>query len=198
MFNKLYLPGERKYGCPFEGCDKRFFSCGDMIKHRKTFHQTNQICPICSSEVKYLKNHMRKHEMKFVCDQMDQDKLCNKRFPSRYNLKKHIDIQHRGIRWDNIYSSLMYGNWIVFFFRKFSCSLCESVFAKKPDLQNHFRTIHEQKRIQCELCSTLITRKDYYRKHVLDNHKELDDTAREMFLEKIKSTKDDDLFNYQK
>lgn len=83
-------------------------------------------------------------------------------------------------------------------YRKHACNLCESVFAKKPDLLNHIRTIHEMKRIKCELCSTLVTRKDYYRKHILDNHKELDTLTRDLLLEKIKKTKDDDLFNFQK
>lgn len=89
---------ERKYHCPVEGCEKAYFTCGDMIKHKKLFHKENEICPICSAEVKHLKNHMRRHEMKFKCDQMDKGLICNKRFADSFNLREHIDVQHLGIR----------------------------------------------------------------------------------------------------
>lgn len=171
--------GERPYACSIEGCNKRFYTSADLCKHRKFSHRKNQTCPICSAEVKHLKQHLKNHDREFSCEHNENGQVCNKRFTNNYLLQKHIDIQHRGIR-------------------KHTCTICESSYAANSDLQNHIRTVHEQKRIKCELCSTLITRKDYYRKHVMDNHRELDDITREMLLEKIKKTKDADLFTYQK
>jgi hypothetical protein len=58
--------------------------------------------------------------------------------------------------------------------------------------------IHEKKKIQCELCPTLMGSKNYYSKHVTGHHRELDPVYKKLLLKKIRETPEEVLFNYQK
>lgn len=91
--------GERKYACPIEDCDKRFFTCSDMITHKKKFHKAMESCLTCRAEVKNLKNHMKLHEEKLVCRHIEENGImCNKQYMHNYQLQQHIQLQHLGIR----------------------------------------------------------------------------------------------------
>jgi hypothetical protein len=70
-------------------------------------------------------------------------------------------------------------------------------YTHSQDLQNHIRNIHQKRKIKCDLCSSLLGAKEYYKKHVIDHHKEINDYTKQQLLAKIK-TREEDLFNYQK
>lgn len=116
-------------------------------------------------------------EKKFVCDFQDNGTVCGKRFEINSMLKKHIDTSHRGIK-------------------AYCCKDCGNNFSTHSSLANHRRNVHEKRRIKCELCSVLVTKKDYYRRHVILHHKELDEDTKNAFLEKIKKTPVEVLFNH--
>lgn len=128
-----------------------------------------------------LKIHIKSlhEERKFVCEFNMDGQQCGKRYPTRYDLKCHVNSFHYRIK-------------------KFQCSVCEMNFSIKKYLENHVRTIHQNKKIQCELCNALICDKIYYKRHVQNHHKDLDSSVRESLLLKIKNTKEEFLFNYQK
>lgn len=107
----------------------------------------------------------------YPCTFEEDGVKCTRTFKIRTAVQVHIDAFHLGIR-------------------KFACEECDGVsYLKLQDLSNHIRTKHKNIKIKCELCPTLVTRKDYYTRHIKLHHKELDDTTRNALLFKIKETK---------
>lgn len=172
-----YHSGHRPFACNFKGCDRKFFAQAKLQRHRKTFHVELTSCPICSREVKHLEIHLAKShgEKKFVCDYMENSEICNKSYSSRSALKIHRDITHNHVR-------------------NYSCNLCSKDFTKVGDLKNHMRNRHENKKIKCEICSTLIGSKTYYRIHVQQFHANLNEKMKGQLLAKIKNTPEEELF----
>lgn len=138
-------------------------------------------CPICNKTVKHTLNlHMKtNHKQRmFTCDFDIDGKQCGKKYAAAYLLRNHVNISHRLIK-------------------EFQCDKCEASYSKLMDLENHRNVIHLKLKIKCEICPTLVTKKDYYRRHVLLHHKELDEATKNALLEKIKKTSRKDLFNAQ-
>lgn len=134
--------------------------------------------------VKEMKIHMSTHEMNFVCTEIENGIVCNKRFARKSYLKHHIDRQHLGIRWSIIkFGDLKFYINFDSCLRSHECPHCNASFAAKILLSNHVKTIHEMRRIKCELCATLLTRRDYYRKHIKVNHLELESSTKEEILQ---------------
>lgn len=117
-------------------------------------------CKVCNAEFRhssYLNIHMRVHTgeapyMCYICGRtfISQGKLthhtkrhsdvkehkcdqCDRAYHERFQLKKHINIVHKGIR-------------------LFSCTLCDtSKFTTKKSLGQHM-LLHGEKRFQCKFC----------------------------------------------
>lgn len=174
--------GEKSFACDVEGCSERFHFKQRLIQHKATHHEDPKYvkCPICNKTVKRLYFHMVNfhREKKFPCSFEIDGKQCDKRFVSSYQLKRHVNITHRNVK-------------------PHQCEQCDASYSKLIDLDNHRNVIHLKLKIKCELCSTLLTQKDYYRKHIISNHKELDEGTRKALLEKIKRTPREQLFNVQ-
>lgn len=177
----LFFLGEKPYKCDRENCTKAYYSSADLAKHKLKFHVDLKKCKICLKTVKNLETHMKSHEEKsYVCTyELETGQKCNKRFISQSTLKKHIDCTHMGIK-------------------KYSCSQCDSHYFKITNLKHHILNVHENMRIKCELCPTLVTRRDYYTRHIKLHHHELDQAAKDALLEKIRKTSSAELFNSQK
>lgn len=109
---------------------------------------------------------------------IENGQLCNRRFTSSSYLNKHIDINHRG--------------------NTYNCTQCDATYCKQFNLDQHIKNVHEQRRIKCELCPTLLTRKDYYIKHIQTSHSHLDELKKKNFINEIRKMSKDELFNYQK
>jgi hypothetical protein len=124
---------------------------------------------------------MKRHEeWKFICDfKLEDGEKCNKKFFVRHLLNDHINNSHRGIK-------------------KYNCSQCGMGFRTNVDMKYHVLNIHQMKKIKCELCQTLIGSKDYYKKHILNSHKDIDRSIQQKILEKIRNTKIEALFTHSK
>jgi uncharacterized C2H2 Zn-finger protein len=114
-------------------------------------------------------------ERKFECT----FEACGKKYAFARELKRHVESIHCGVR-------------------KYTCPHCDSSFKIKADLRGHVLNLHEKKKIQCQLCSTLMGSKKYYGKHVRSHHRELDAVAMESLMKAIRDTPEEELFNYQK
>jgi KRAB domain-containing zinc finger protein len=140
-----------------------------------------ETCSICFKEVRKLPQHMKSvhEERKFHCTFVENGQQCTKKYASEPELKQHVEISHCGVR-------------------KYACEQCNSSFSCKSDLRGHVLNIHERKKIQCEICPTLMGSKNYYSKHIKSHHRDIDPTFKEALLKKIRETPEEELFNYQK
>jgi hypothetical protein len=84
--------------------------------------------------------------------------------------------------------------------RSFKCEICNSGYRSKPDLRAHQLSIHESRKIKCDvdLCNVICSTKNYYRRHVLSNHANLDPEIIQNLILKIKNSTEDVLFNFYK
>lgn len=125
-----------------------------------------------------MKTHLMPESLlkKFVCNIIVNDAPCGKRFATPANLNAHVNV-HKGIK-------------------KFECNQpeCNAAYFQPKDLRHHKRNVHDKIKIKCELCSTLVTRKDYYVRHVKLGHQELDPEAKEKFINKIRKMKISELY----
>lgn len=170
---------ERTYICSIERCNRNFGSLFRLQRHKKLFHVEFQPCPICQKLIKNVHSHIQKShkERKFICNYVEDGKVCSKKYATNALLKIHCDVSHRGIK-------------------KFQCKQCFKEFSKLGDMNDHVRNKHEQRKIKCEICPTLLGSKTYYRTHVLNYHSDLADDVREALLTRIKLAKPDELFNH--
>jgi hypothetical protein len=173
---------EKPFVCDFPGCDQSFFRHSDLSGHQSSIHLNKmETCPICLKEVRKLSQHMKSihEERRFECTFEENGRVCGKKFAFGRELKRHVEISHCGVR-------------------KFACQYCDSSFKRKEDWRGHTLNIHEKKKIQCELCPTLLSSKKYYGKHVRSHHRDLDPDTMESVLKKIRDTPEEELFNHQK
>lgn len=179
---RLKHTGERPYVCSYENCDKSYASASDLFKHKKGSHAQPIECPICSRMVKDLKTHTARHfkkkEKNFVCNLIENGQVCGRKFPGNSYLKKHVDVHHRG--------------------QTYNCTECEATYCKRFNLELHIRNVHEQRRIKCRFCATLLTRKDYYIKHIRTSHSDMGAAKMKILINEILQISQDDLFNFKK
>lgn len=175
--NFQYFSGERKYACDFKNCNKRYFGSSDLLSHKES-HAEPKECDICHELVRHMKSHKRqKHtEHKHICQYEEDGVECGRTFPINSLLNYHVKTAHWGIK------------------KTLNCNECGIEYKTSQALSHHRRNVHEKTKIQCELCSTLVTRKDYYKRHINLHHKELDEVTKKLLLDKIKKTPVKDLF----
>ena len=133
-------------------------------------HNTNKgwICDRCGSRFglkKLLKQHMMSHlPPSFSCSE------CNKKFVQAVDLKRHMKL-HLGIL-----------NEI--------CKLCNKGYASKSSLNHHTIRRHFVK-FHCEVtgCSTTLSCKSTYYKHLKTVHKKDDHTLIEKLLKNLEKLK---------
>jgi hypothetical protein len=185
MHERWKHSSERPIPCEFPDCERRFICGSDMRAHVRKTH-TNlslqcQFCPKVFKSQSSFRVHQRFHDesAQLVCDFVNPEtnQPCGKRYVTSNSLKEHIECFHQGTK-------------------RFVCSHCEVAgFNTKMDLQVHILNVHENRRIQCELCDRQLTARNYYNRHIKEKHPELDEDERNAILEKIKKLKVDKLFN---
>lgn len=122
---------EKSYFCKV--CNAKFRHSSYLNIHMRVHTgEAPYMCYICGrtfiSQGK-LTHHTKRHSdvKQHQCDQ------CDRAYHDRYQLKKHVNIVHKGIR-------------------LFSCTLCEtSKFTTKKSLGQHM-LLHGEKRYQCKFC----------------------------------------------
>jgi len=112
-----------------------------------------ELCEKCFNVKRDFDRHMKTThgpkklpEYKFICDH------CGKRFSRRTYLKSHENKAH-GL-----------GEVKV---RQFHCPHCPNVYSVKDHLNRHIRVIHENERLQCDLCAKLFSDKSALNRHQL-------------------------------
>lgn len=56
-------------------------------------------------------------------------------------------------------------------------------------MRSHYQRVHLNFRINCEFCTSIFSRKDFYRKHVLASHSDIDEGSLEDLLDRINAIK---------
>ena len=73
---------------------------------------------------------------------------CEEGFVMKHELKKHQFAAH--INQQTVHS----------------CTLCDKTFTKRTGLQNHIKTVHEEKRrYGCEVCGKAFRKRDHLKRH---------------------------------
>jgi uncharacterized Zn-finger protein len=98
----------------------------------------------------------------FVCEEPGCDKKFYKSILFEGHLKTHLNQ------------------------KDFMCSHCGQKYFLKSHLQRHIRAMHDKIKINCELCTSNFVRKETYRKHVLNQHSDLNETEMKAMLKKIR------------
>lgn len=123
--------GEYKYKC--SSCHKEFIRRSVFKTHMLTHSSEKLICQHCGKLFKNLANlsvHIKicSGDLKFTCDK------CEKKFPIKSLLRRHISIKHNSEY-------------------HFICSVCKKGFGKKSDLKTHMRSHSDTKPFKCSKCS---------------------------------------------
>lgn len=149
--------GAKKRACTI--CGGKFVDLRvHMRTHTKVKPYTCTVCNSSYSHSSYLNIHMRSHtgETPYICDICgrsfrSQGKLthhskrhsnvkqhpcdqCDRAYHERFELQKHIDIVHKGIR-------------------LFTCDVCDTdyKFTTRKSLKQH-KLLHGEKRFSCKFC----------------------------------------------
>ncbi|KAK6627413.1 hypothetical protein RUM44_009890 [Polyplax serrata] len=123
--------GEYRYKCPV--CHKAFIRRSVLKVHVLAHKSESHMCQYCGKQFKNLTNltvHIKicSGDLKFCCDK------CDKKFPIRSLLKRHISIRHN--------SEYL-----------FVCSICSKGFGKNSDLRTHMRSHSDKKPFRCSKCN---------------------------------------------
>ena len=110
--------------------------CGNMysnlIPHKLCQSRPSYQCSKCVksfTKIKYLKQHMKTHEIcQIKCN------FCEKILRSKVNLIRHIKLLH----------SKVYDEW--------NCNICNAKFKEKHNLTKHMK-IHSEPLFQCPFCN---------------------------------------------
>lgn len=173
---------ERPFCC--DVCSKRFYSKNELKIHKIGVHANSVKCPQCSKVLKNkftLRTHLKYHsDMRFPCTYVDNGVPCNKGYISMHLLQQHVDTIHLKKK-------------------RLNCPIntCTSKFNLKSDLNTHLFTFHERKKIKCDFCSTTVSSKEYYCRHIRSHHSEMNMFSKEDFVKKILKTSLEDLYNFQ-
>lgn len=123
--------GEYRYKCGV--CQKGFVRKSVYKIHLQIHSTESLICQYCGKQFKNAANlsvhiKMCSGDLKFTCSK------CDKKFPIKSLLKKHISTKH-DLKFD------------------YYCNVCMKGFTKKSDLKNHLRSHSDDKPFKCEKCS---------------------------------------------
>ncbi|XP_039752507.1 zinc finger protein 816-like isoform X2 [Pararge aegeria] len=129
-------------------CDvcKKTFDRVHALKRHRLLHKRHE-CNICGKSFKQLKTlmvHKNTHtkEKVYTCD------MCNKNFPYKSTLKKHIAF-HLGRN------------------KKFICDICGNAFNDRTNLNIHVRNVHEKLRLfKCDQCPKIYATNKSLRVHL--------------------------------
>ena len=123
--------GEYKYKCGI--CNKGFIRRSVLKTHMLSHNSESLMCQHCGKQFKNLANlsvHIKicSGDLKFDCIK------CDKKFPIKSLLKKHISIRHNSEF-------------------HFVCNICKKGFAKKSDLKTHMNSHSENRPFKCSKCN---------------------------------------------
>ncbi|XP_060533085.1 zinc finger protein 664-like [Cylas formicarius] len=147
LIHKRKHNNEKPFICA--SCGKSFVSSADLNHHNK-IHNVNRAypCPQCDRSFKTHSN-LRTHRLQMHLDPNDwkfQCTLCEKKFPIKGNLVKHIK-RHTGIK-------------------NFPCHICDKKFINKAELNLHLHTHTNERLFKCHLCNKEYKNREGLRRHM--------------------------------
>ncbi|XP_055594367.1 zinc finger protein 678-like [Uranotaenia lowii] len=116
---RLTTSGQKLYICNVEGCGF------ETLLYRQHFY------------------HQHMHKKRFKCDK------CDRRFPFRSTLQKHVEFVHEGKTLD----------------RNLACPYCSKLFNHKQKLQLHIDTHEDNRRYKCSFCTKSFVQRANCRAH---------------------------------
>lgn len=136
---------EKKYACSETGCDQRFHTCNQRLRHIRQVHGGNLFeCTECKEQFSHkygLIKHMVKHKGLIECSE------CDKKFVTISQFKAHHKRVHLNVR-------------------TFSCNLCDKTFYARTTLDRH-KMIHTgEKPFSCEVCGARFADSEYVAIHM--------------------------------
>ena len=149
---KLHLEkihdGNGLFKCDF--CDMASFSEKRVQRHKKKHHKSGME-ELKSTKGFRVKKYSKKKSIDFNCES------CEKNFPVREHLKRHIEIVHEGKRLKCNFCSLTFTTSQILlrhFGRKhedngiFKCEMCDKQFINNTNLSNHCQNLHQVMKTQ--------------------------------------------------
>jgi len=139
-----HISAEHEKGFKCDFCDYVAGIHRYKILHEKKLH-LNLDCKVCYKlfdSVEEREDHECVRPDRFQCSQ------CDKNYKVKAELKKHIDIIHKGV--------------------KYPCPTCSDVLSSSQSLKRHIRTVHEtlEKNFSCDICSKAFKDSDYLQRHM--------------------------------
>ncbi|KAK0055437.1 PR domain zinc finger protein 10 [Biomphalaria pfeifferi] len=166
--HKIIHEKPNNFQCHF--CQSKFNRL-DHLKNHLLVHDMNRstfACDICGKSYLYKSTlifHKAKHEAvegnSLFC------LVCKQGFPSKEELKKHINVHNRYKREEKP--------------RKMSCPDCGKQFLTQKDIRRHRVTHSKERPFLCEHCPHTFVRKDHLRRHYSSSHK------KELYEQQLKS-----------
>uniref|UniRef100_A0A2C9K7P3 PR domain zinc finger protein 10 n=1 Tax=Biomphalaria glabrata TaxID=6526 RepID=A0A2C9K7P3_BIOGL len=166
--HKIIHEKPNNFQCHF--CQTKFNRL-DHLKNHLLVHDMNRstfACDICGKSYLYKSTlifHKAKHEA--VEGNSLSCLVCKKVFPSKEELKKHINVHNRYKREEKP--------------RKMSCPDCGKQFLTQKDIRRHRVTHSNERPFLCEHCPHTFVRKDHLRRHYSSSHK------KELYEQQLKS-----------
>ncbi len=145
---------QRRYKCPYDGCDKSYARTDSLQSHIDSSHMgikkefKCRMCGQCFTHENSLKLHYKSVHFgaKFECDQ------CEKSYRRQDELVKHKEIVHLGLK-------------------RHSCEKCDQKFTTKASLKLHIRWVHDKIKFECQLCDKVCRREFELARHMKNVHK---------------------------
>jgi len=144
----------RQYSCKFPLCDYSSSDNKVLNDHSEKEHGAEKVvksytCPACPEFISATKKNLDEHIFslhrelkKFSCAE------CDYKSNFQMNVKRHIDIKHKGLSGDHL------------------CSYCPKRFFSPAKLKSHILVHTNEKNFVCEECAAKFKRKDDLKAHL--------------------------------
>ncbi|XP_037773013.1 zinc finger protein 177-like [Penaeus monodon] len=124
--------------------------CSDMSKVSFWAKDCGKTCS--SDGVKVMCEGRQKEDTQLKVEKPYNFEICNKTFPSKSDLEKHVDIHTER--------------------KPYNCEICKNTFLWKSYLVRHMRTHTKEKPYSCEICNNAFSCKKSLLRHMRTHTKE--------------------------
>ncbi|XP_063707958.1 protein suppressor of hairy wing-like [Culicoides brevitarsis] len=143
--------GVKKYACEY--CEAKFIQNSQLKAHMKAHDDSIRWeCKVCGEKFETVRlkhiHYRNAHKMGkiYTCD------YCKNNYITKAELKRHMQGVHLRLR-------------------AFACTQCHKHFVTKGQLAIHSNIHRIEAPVKCKLCNRMFRRRDCYRRHIRNRHK---------------------------